>query len=429
LHDNGCAILNYQVLLYLVVIGRLDFMGKIATIQPLFILSEHATQMGQKIINYRADDYNKAAGEALIAADNDADAIASFLGEYKSSPRTLTLYAKEVERLLLWCVHAKHCNISSLRRDDLLSYLDFLKNPTPKKLWCGKSAARLKKDGSLNPRWRPFIQGLSGSTINKIIKILDSFFNYLVQTNYLVGNPLAIDKKRKRRNANKNTLIERYLERDEIQAVVNRLLDEPIGQDERDKRFKFQRARYMVLLLFYTGLRIREAEEHTMGHFIQRESNWFLRVTGKGKKTREIPAPDALMQALADFRSAVGLPSPAPKYREKTPLVPMQNIKQPVSVRRIDQIMRWAFNLAAIQFDADAPQKASKLRAASAHWLRHSYVTYLLESGAPLKVAQENAGHSNVATTMHYRHVAQTDRHAATRTLSLTANNKDKDIS
>ena len=144
-------------------------MGKIATIQPLFILSENAAKMGQKIINYRADDYNKAAGEALIAADNDADAIASFLSEYKSSSRTLTLYAKEVERLLLWCVHVTHCNISSLRRDDLLQYLDFLKNPTPKKLWCGKSTARLKKDGSLNPRWRPFIQGLSGSTINKII--------------------------------------------------------------------------------------------------------------------------------------------------------------------------------------------------------------------------------------------------------------------
>jgi len=43
-----------------------------------------------------------------------------------------------------------------------------------------------------------------------------------------------------------------------------------------------------------------------------------------------------------------------------------------------------------------------------------------LDSGAPLKVAQENAGHSNIGTTMHYRHVAQTDRHEATRGLSLT---------
>ena len=60
------------------------------------------------------------------------------------------------------------------------------------------------------------------------------------------------------------------------------------------------------------------------------------------------------------------------------------------------------------------------MRQASAHWLRHSYVTYLLQAGAPIKVAQENAGHSDVGTTMHYTHVAQTDRHEATRQLSLT---------
>ncbi len=46
-------------------------------------------------------------------------------------------------------------------------------------------------------------------------------------------------------------------------------------------------------------------------------------------------------------------------------------------------------------------------------------MTYLLDSGAPLKVAQENAGHSDIGTTMHYRHVAQTDRFEATRSLSL----------
>lgn len=177
-------------------------------------------------------------------------------------------------------------------------------------------------------------------------------------------------------------------------------------------------------MLFFTGLRIAEAAKHRMSHFIQRNDNWFLRVTGKGKKVREIPVPDDLLNALEEFRINIGLPSSLPKFREKTPLIPMQNLKQPISTRRIDQILRWAFDLGAAQFEPDEPRKASKLRAASAHWLRHSYVTYLLESGAPLKVAQENAGHSDVGTTMHYRHVAQTDRHAATRNLSLSTKNK-----
>lgn len=140
--------------------------------------------------------------------------------------------------------------------------------------------------------------------------------------------------------------------------------------------------------------------------------------------------PDELRESLADFRIKTGLSSPEPTFREKTPLIPMQNLEQSISPRRIDQILKWAFNLGANQFEPDQPQKASKLRQASAHWLRHSYVTYLLDSGAPLKVAQENAGHSDIGTTMLYRHVAQTDRFEATRSLSIkkrvNLQNKDK---
>lgn len=267
------------------------------------------------------------------------------------------------------------------------------------------------------------MRGLGGSSIKKTIKILDSFFNYLVQSNYLIGNPLAIDRRRKKRHQT-SRLIDRYLELDEMYAVLDALSEYPI--DDAENQFQVIRARYIILLLFYTGLRIAEAAGHRMGNFIQREGNWFLRVTGKGKKLREIPVPDELLKALAEFRIKVGLPTSEPKFREKTPLIPMQNLKEPISIRRINQILKWAFNLGAQLLEAEQPQKASKLRSASAHWLRHSYVTYPLDSGAPLKVAQENAGHSDVGTTMLYRHVAQIDRHTATKDLSLEQIKKNK---
>lgn len=193
-----------------------------------------------------------------------------------------------------------------------------------------------------------------------------------------------------------------------------------------DHQFQTIRARYIILLLFYTGLRIAEAAKHKMSHFIQREENWFLRIIGKGRKLREIPVPDELLKALADFRLKVDLPSPQPQFKEKTPLVPMQNLKQPISMRRINQILKWAFNLGAAKFEIKQPRKASKLRSASAHWLRHSYVTYLLDSGASLKVVQENSGHSDIGTTMLYRHVAQIDRHTETKNLSLTTMKQNK---
>ncbi|EKD53623.1 MAG: integrase family protein, partial [uncultured bacterium] len=95
-----------------------------------------------------------------------------------------------------------------------------------------------------------------------------------------------------------------------------------------------------------------------------------MRVIGKGKKLREIPAPDELLKTLAEFRLKVDLPSPQPQFREKTPLIPMQNLKQSISTRRIDQILKWAFNLGANKLEFTQPRKASKLRSASAHWLR-----------------------------------------------------------
>lgn len=395
------------------------------SILPLFMLVDNLEHMGQPLICFTSDDYNKELGCALIDAKNDAQAISTFLREYKDSPETLRSYAKEIERLLLWCIHVVKTNISSLRRDHLIQYQEFLKNPLPKKIWCGPGISRLKKDGSINDKWRPFVGGLSGSSINKAIKILDSFFNYLVQTKYLVGNPLAVDRRRKRRHDSKPKIVDRYLELDEINAVLTGLDNYAINDHSR--QFQIIRAKYIILLLFYTGLRIAEAAQHEMGNFIQREGNWFLRVLGKGRKTRDIPIPDELLDAMAKFRLSVGLSSAEPKFREKTPLIPMENLTQSITPRRIDQILKWAFNLGAAQFEVEAPRKASKLRSASAHWLRHSYVTYLLASGASLKVAKENAGHSDIGTTMLYSHVAQTDRHQATRNLSLSAKKENSD--
>ncbi len=386
-------------------------------IKPLFfsLASPDETVVDHLIIE--GDNYNRTSGANLIGADDDVGAILGFLREFQDSKSTLLVYAKELERLFLWSTYTQKLNISSLKRDDLLAYQAFLKKPTPKKIWCGTKAPRLKKDGVLNTEWRVFYSPLSDITLSKISAVLETFFNYLVQGKYLLGNPMAMDRRRKKSKKNTAKIIDRYLELDEIHAVLKALSDCPI-ESEKDE-FRIVRARYIILLLFYTGLRIAEAGKHTMGDFLLRDEEWFLRVMGKGKKLREIPIPDELMDAMEYYRKAVGLTSPTPTFREKTPLIPMKNLTQAITTRRIDQILKWAFGLGAQTFERDAPHKASKLQAASAHWLRHSYVTYLLNSGASLKVAQENAGHSNIATTMHYRHVNQTDRHKQTRALSL----------
>jgi len=243
-------------------------------ITPLFLPLDTSESMGKQIVTFASDDYNKSDGHALIDAKNDAEAISAFLREYRDSPETLRSYAKEVERLLLWCIHIGKVNISSLRRDHMVEYQAFLQKPEPVDQWCGPKAHRQRKDGSVNPNWKPFFKALSPTSVKKSIKIIDSFLNYLVQTNYLTGNPLAVDRRRKRRINTVQNIVDRYLELDELLAVLD-ALDEHPAENEKTT-FHIARARYIVLLLFYSGLRIAEASKHTMGNFIQREKNWFF---------------------------------------------------------------------------------------------------------------------------------------------------------
>jgi len=97
---------------------------------------------------------------------------------------TQRAYRKEAERFLLWAVMHKGKALSSMNNEDCTEYRDFLADPQPRSRWCGERARE-----RWSPLWRPFEGPLSASAQRHALTILKNLYGFLVDQNYLMGNP------------------------------------------------------------------------------------------------------------------------------------------------------------------------------------------------------------------------------------------------
>src|SRR5438876_34052 len=141
-----------------------------------------------------------------ISATNDLQAVQCWLAEFEKSPQTHRAYRKEAERLLLWSLIEKQKPLSSLTRDDLRDYQQFLFSPEPQARWCGPRKPRQ------DINWRPFQAPLSGQSVAQAITVINALFSYLVEAGYLSGNPLGLMRRKAHYALDKTKLTERFLE-------------------------------------------------------------------------------------------------------------------------------------------------------------------------------------------------------------------------
>jgi integrase len=167
-----------------------------------------------------------------------------------------------------------------------------------------------------------------------------------------------------------NNLRERYLSTGEVQALYKALLDSDNTQ-----------LRYIVPMLILTGARKREVLDSEWSHFDLARRSWRIPISKTGK-ARHVPLSAGMLTLLAEI----------PRFDGCRFVVP-----NPVTLRPYVSIfVAW-----------DTARKKAGLADVRLHDLRHSFASFLINSGRSIYEVQKILGHTQIKTTQRYSHLSQ----------------------
>ena len=145
----------------------------------------------------------------------------------------------------------------------------------------------------------------------------------------------------------------------------------------------------IIALLYGTGLRLGELRFLEMKHIYRAEKQIKV-VAGKGSKDRFTILPQSILQLLSDYWRI---------YKPQKYLFEGQIAGVAMNDRSIQHAIRKTMiecGLGEMKF--------------SAHSLRHSFATHLLDNGSDIHTIKELLGHSKIETTMVYLHLTKQKR-------------------
>jgi site-specific recombinase XerD len=200
---------------------------------------------------------------------------------------------------------------------------------------------------------------------------LRSFFRFLTRENLIKTNPILMLSSPK---------LEKPLPSFMTEDEVSKLIEAVFLRNDIDEFALRDRA---ILEVFYSsGLRISElvALDLNAVDFI----SGIIKVMGKGKKERVVPVGDIALKAVRNYLKA--------RKKDNEAVFLNKNGKR-ITTRGVRGIV------------GKYLKSVGLLRGISAHTLRHSFATHLLNRGADLRTVQELLGHANLSTTQIYTHL------------------------
>ncbi|HEV2650885.1 MAG TPA: site-specific tyrosine recombinase XerD [Rhizomicrobium sp.] len=288
---------------------------------------------------------------------SDSTTIESFLdmmsAERGASINTLAAYRRD---LLDFAGHraGKGGSARDASRDDIKSYLE-----------------RLSRAGT------------SSATQARRLSALRQFFAFLYGEGIRKDDPTnALDAPRRERP------LPKILSREDVEKLI--------ATARTTETAEGLRLLCMLEILYASGLRVSELVTLPLATVKNREG--FMLVKGKGQKERLAPLNEPAREAIKawlDVREEFPPLGPSRGHAERF-LFPSRAAEGHLTRRRCHQMLKEL----ALKANID-PDKLSP------HVLRHAFATHLVEGGADLRSVQTMLGHSDIATTQIYTHVAK----------------------
>jgi len=211
--------------------------------------------------------------------------------------------------------------------------------------------------------------GRSKRTLSRRISGLKAFFEFLVRTGHIEVSPaesIPFPKLEK--------TIPKILSIDQVFALLDNI---------QINSWLDQRNLAMFETFYSTGMRVSEI--HGLNMKDVDFAGQMIRVFGKGRKERVVPAGKRALDAICAYRA---------RLEQNSDPVFLNKDFNRLGIRSISRILDKIVVRTGLGLDI------------SPHTLRHTFATHMLDSGADLRGIQEILGHASLSTTQIYTHVS-----------------------
>ena len=211
-----------------------------------------------------------------------------------------------------------------------------------------------------------FQNNVTARSIQRHISSAKGFFNYLKKSGLVTNSPFELINSPKSPSHLPNVLSP-----EEVSQLLN--FKPKNAQEKRDLA--------IIELIYSSGLRVSETVNADLSDF--EDGKDFLRVLGKGSKTRLVPVGRYAKNAIEDWM----IERDKLSTKDDSLFVNLRGNR--ITTRSVQERLK---NIAIMQ----------GLPPVNPHMLRHSFATHLLESSGDLRSIQELLGHSSLSTTQIY---------------------------